>query len=269
MLELYHWEPNGPYLKPLILLHEKGLAYRAHYIDVLSLERSREALPTPSHETRLNLEGEGPLLVHDGQQISESFFMLEYLEDAFGEQSLRPADALGQVRVLAWARHINEYFMPAVNTLGCQKYPAPALANRAAEVEPLLDAMALPHVQEGWRRALTNDYSQELIDDSRRKVAISAHRLEAALADNEWLVGTAYSIADIDAFAIANPLPDSCRTSSMRCRRRGSRTGCDESVSDPPSRPHSQRAGPAIRSRPLHPAQSIRVGDRCHPCIET
>lgn len=208
VLELYHWEPNGPYLKPLILLHEKGLPYRGHYVDVLSLEHRRLGFPAPSQETALSFEGEGPLLVHDGRQISESLFMLEYLEDAFPRNSFRPADARGHASVLAWARHINEYFMPAVNTLGCERYLVPALKGRAAVLEPLLEDMPLLHVQDGWRLALTNGYPTELIEDSRRKITVSTRRMEDALAGSDWLVGSSYSLADIDAFSIANPLPE-------------------------------------------------------------
>src|SRR5262245_5307211 len=115
MIELYHWEPNGSWLKPLIALHEKGLEFRSHYIDVLNFEQYRPGFLQPSQETRLNLEGEGPILVHEGRQITESLFMLEYLEDAFPTAvSLRPSEPLLHARILAWARFINEVFMPAV-----------------------------------------------------------------------------------------------------------------------------------------------------------
>ena len=33
MLELYHWEPNTFFLKPLIALAEKGVEYRSCYFD--------------------------------------------------------------------------------------------------------------------------------------------------------------------------------------------------------------------------------------------
>jgi glutathione S-transferase len=37
-----------------------------------------------------------------------------------------------------------------------------------------------------------------------RKIAVSVHRLDDRLADNEWLAGGMYSLADICNFAIAN-----------------------------------------------------------------
>jgi glutathione S-transferase len=207
MLELYHWEPNGSYLKPLIALHEKGLSFRSRYIEVLSFEQYQPGFLTATRETGLNLEGEGPVLVHDGRQITESLFMIEYLEDAFPEGSLRPADPISQTRILAWARFINEVFMPGVNTLGCHLYLAPQFKGRdVSTLEPLLARIPMTHLQEGWRLAFTDGYSDDLLQDSERKVKLSVQRIEDALAQSAWLVGSSYSLADIDAFAICNAL---------------------------------------------------------------
>jgi len=208
MLELYHWEPNGSWLKPLIVLHEKGLTFRGHYVDVLSLEQYRPGFPTASRETRLNLEGEGPLLVHEGHQVTESLFIAEYLEDAFPATPLRPQEPIGHVRILAWARFINEVLMPGVNTLGCHTYLAPQFKGRnLATLQPLLERIPMSYLQEGWRRAFTDSYSDEVIADSHRKVTLGVRRLEETLSASPWLVGASFSLADIDAFAICSSLP--------------------------------------------------------------
>ena len=208
MLELYHWEPNGSYLKPLILLHEKGLPFRSHYVDLLSFEQYGSQAFNASRETQLNLEGEGPVLIHDGKQISESLFMLEYLEDAFPQKPLRPTEPLGHARVLAWARFINEVFMPGASTLGCHAYLAPELKGRnVAAFESALARIHMTYLQEGWRLAITDSYSADLLEDSKRKVTIGIKRIEDALGASQWLVGPEYSLADIDAFAICNSLP--------------------------------------------------------------
>jgi glutathione S-transferase len=207
MLELYHWEPNGSWLKPLMVLHEKHLAFHGRYVDVLAFEQHGPDFLQASRETQLNLEGEGPILLHDGRQITESLFIGEYLEDAFPGTPLRPAEPIGQARILAWARFINEVLMPAVNTLGCHTYLAPQLKGRnLAAFEPLLAQIPMRYLQEGWRRAFTGSYSDELIADSQRKVALGVLRLEEALSGSQWLIGSAYSLADIDAFAICNSL---------------------------------------------------------------
>jgi len=207
MLELYHWEPNGSYLKPLIALHEKGLPFRSRYVDVLAFEQYQPGFLAPSRETQLNQEGEGPVLVHDGQQITESLFMIEYLEDAFAQVPRRPAEPIAQTRILAWARFINEVFMPGANTLGCHLQLAPHFKGRdTSAFEAMLARIPMKHLQEGWRLAFTDGYSDDLLQDSERKVKLSVQRIEDALAQSAWLVGSSYSLADIDAFAICNAL---------------------------------------------------------------
>jgi GST-like protein len=208
MLELYHWEPNGSWLKPLIALHEKGLKFRSHYVQVLSLEQHRPGFLPPSRETQQPLEGDGPILIHDGRQVTESLFIMEYLEDAFAQPSLRPEEPILHARILAWGRFINEVFMPAVSTLGCQAYLAPQLQAQASPAfAQLVAQIPSNYVREAWQSALANFYPQDLIEDSRRKVALGVRRLEDALGSAPWLVGAGYTLADIDAFSICHSLP--------------------------------------------------------------
>ena len=97
--------------------------------------------------------------------------------------------------------------MPAVSTLGCRAYLAPRLTGRdPARLASLADRMP-NYLRDGWQSAFSNTYSEDLIADSRRKVALGVRRLEDALAGSPWLVGAAYTLADIDAFAICNSLP--------------------------------------------------------------
>lgn len=208
MLELYHWEPNGSALKALVALNEKALPFRSLYVDVPAFEQYRPGFLDASRETQLSLEGEGPILIHDGKQISESLFLIEYLEDAFPGKPLRPADALSHSHILAWARFINEVFMPGANTLGCHRYLAPMLNGRdVPSLEPMLARIPMKFLADAWRLALTDGYSNDLLEDSKRKVSLAARRIEDALTSSQWLVGSTYSLADIDAFAICNSLP--------------------------------------------------------------
>lgn len=206
VIELYHWAPNGPWLKPLIVLAEKDIDCALHKLDLLAFEQYGPAVPTPSLETRLNLEGEGPLLVHDGRQVTESFFMCEYLDTAFRGLALRPTHPVPFNRMLAWARFINEVLMPAANTLGCQRYLAPGLAGRVPPQE-VIDRIPHLFVREGWMRAYRGDYPQDLTTESQRKIRLALSKMEASLAASPWLLGAHYSLTDIDAFAICRSLP--------------------------------------------------------------
>ena len=207
MLELYHWAPNGPWLKPLIVIAEKQIDCTLHPIDVLAFEQYGDSVPLRSLETRLNPEGEGPLLVQDGKQLTESFFLSEYLDSAFKDgPALRPTDPIAFNRMLAWARFANEVFMPAANTLGCHKYLAPQLEGKTLPSD-VLGKIELSFVREAWQRAYANDYPDAMIEDSRRKIGLALDRVEKALAYGPYLIGQDYSLADIDAYSISRSLP--------------------------------------------------------------
>lgn len=208
MIELYHWEPNTFSLKPLIVLHEKGLEFKSRYIDFLSFEQ--HALPmTSAVEVSHNPEGEGPILVDRGVPMTESFFISLYLDEAYPAKPLRRSSAYCRWRVLMWARFANEVVAPAVATLGCHKYLAPALAGGdRANLEKMIERIPTKERRDGWRAALDNAYSEELLADSRRKIGIAVKKVEDALTENDWLGGESYSLADIDLFALLACVPD-------------------------------------------------------------
>jgi GSH-dependent disulfide-bond oxidoreductase len=203
MLELHHGEPNTFALMPLIALYEKGLDFKSRYHDPVDFD----AVPE-NEEAAFGLDGEGPVLIHDGKIISEAFFASLYLDEAFPAKPLRPEDALGRWRVLAWARFVGEVMAPAVATLGCKTYLAPALADRdKAALEKKAATLPTEERQAGWRAAIENDYSDETLEDSGRKVALAVGRIEETLAGGDFILGDHFSLADINTYAVARCLP--------------------------------------------------------------
>ena len=206
MLELYHWEPNTFSLKTLIALKEKGLAFESRYLDPTDF--SGEArLPALNLEAENNPETEGPILVHEGQAITESFFILEYLDDAFPDAPLRPGDPEGDWKVRVWARFLGERTAPGVATLGCKAYLVPALRERRLNDASVLDRFKNQERRVAWEQALTDSYSKADLAESRRKVALTVEKIEEALAQSDWLAAERYTMADIAAFAFVNCLP--------------------------------------------------------------
>src|SRR5271169_6749430 len=79
MLDLYHAEPVANSMKSILCLKEKGLQFTGHYVDLLRFEQHSPEF------VKLNPNGQVPVLVHDGNVITESTVINEYLEDAFPE----------------------------------------------------------------------------------------------------------------------------------------------------------------------------------------
>jgi len=206
MLELYHWEPNTSSLKPLVVLHEKGLAFTSHYVDFGTLEQYVLSNVDATLEVKHNPDGEGPILVDGGVPMTEALFLSLYLDEAYPQNPLRPADAYGRWTVLKWARFLNEVVGPAAATLGCHRYLAPALKRAPrADIESRIADIPTKERRDGWLAALNGDYPEELLDDSRRKIGVAVKAAEDALANGDWIANSAYSLADIDAFSLLAP----------------------------------------------------------------
>ena len=129
MLELYHWEPNLHFLKPLIALAEKQVDFTARYFNPLEFEQFAPGFPA-NLESSLQLEREGPVLVHDGTVITSSFFMLEYIAEALPGVDLYPGEAYEHYRARAWGQFLTLSLGAGVSALGCAKYLTPVLARR-------------------------------------------------------------------------------------------------------------------------------------------
>ncbi len=208
MLELYHGEPNGPFLKPLIALAEKQVTFVSRYFDPASFAQ-HEATFVQNTEARLHLEREGPLLVHDGEVISSSFFMLEYIAESLPGIDLMPGGAFEHYKARSIGQQLTLGAWASVSALGCAKYLAPRLAqldraalqHHIARIEPLERRNVWLAVIDGS----CNEAMQERLREGLRPVV---KRIEAALAQSPWVTGAAYSIADIDAFATLAPVPD-------------------------------------------------------------
>lgn len=207
MLELFHWEPNCGSLKLLVALHEKGLAFHSRWVDFLAFEQYALG-PFNAPEAAISIEGEAPVLVHDGNVIADSFNTLLYIDEAFPAPPLQPATAAGQWRIQVWARLFAEVLAPAVATLGCQRHLGAALAGRdRGALAQRVTQLEVHERRVAWEAALAGQYPEALIEDSRRKVGLALGKVEAALEKSDWLLASGYSIADIDLLGLANALP--------------------------------------------------------------
>ena len=208
MLELYTSEPNTFFFKPMIALAEKGAAFTTRYFDAAGLEQFDGSLPADL-ESGLQLEREGPLLVHDGTLISSSFFMLEYIAEALPGPPLVPADAYDAYRARAWGQYLGANLGSIVPVLGAAKYLRPHLATLdAAWVDRRIAAIEPVERRAGWLALRDGTHTAANIQAGVDRLAAPVARIEKALQNASWLAGPAFSIADIDAYPMLCVLPD-------------------------------------------------------------
>jgi len=207
MLELYTSEPNTFFLKPLIALHEKRAAFELRWFDAAALEQFSLGF-SGDVEAHLHLEREGPLLLHDGELFSSSYFMLEYLAEVLPGPSLLPESPYDLYRARASAQFLGAHLGALVPVLGCAKYLAPKLSANRAVVEPKIAAIEPVERRLGWSALLDGIYTPQILASARERMKFPVSRVEATLAREPWLAGPHYSIADIDAFPMLRVIED-------------------------------------------------------------
>jgi glutathione S-transferase len=207
MTILYHGEPNGPSLSVLAALYESGLDIETRPIDLLAGER--HALPGVSDSVALDyaVEGEGPVLVVDGEAMSDAVFLAQYFDEKAGGCGLQPSDPYARWQMLMWCRQATERLSPAVAYLGNLAWSQKRLgAMGQGEFDKLAGTIASEDLRKRWQELRDDVVDAAKVEDSKTKVAQFAARVEAQLADGrEWLMGP-FSIADLETYAWLRPM---------------------------------------------------------------
>jgi GST-like protein len=192
-LTLYHGEPNGPSLTVLATLFEKGLDAKLVPIDLAAGARHDYEWAQQT-EVAMSVEGEGPVLLVDGEAMADSVFIACYLDDIGRGNALRPQGAFERWQVMAWCRHMIERTAPAAAYLGCHAHPPRADAKRLAR-------MASADLRARWEQIGAGQFNDEQLSDSRAKITQAVRKVEAQLDGREWLMGDYFSIADLESYA--------------------------------------------------------------------
>jgi GST-like protein len=188
---LYHGEPNGPSLSALAALFESGVTAETRHIDLPGGERHRIAGISEPLARDMSVEGEGPVLVIDGEAMTESVFIAQFLDET-GSGHLQPKDAYAHWQMLMWCRRITERCAPAAAFLGCQAY---------RDLAQVPEGIASDDLRARWAQIVDGDFPEAALEDSRTKIADAAKLVEEQLADGrEWLMGD-ISIADFETYA--------------------------------------------------------------------
>jgi glutathione S-transferase len=202
-LELYHHGSSVCAAKVRFALAEKHLEWRGHYVDILRGEQFRPEF------LALNPRAVVPVLVHDGNVVTESTVICEYLEESFPDSPIYPRSPLERARVRVWTKAVDEELHPACSAItyvvshrhtilrsGVRDFdeflaraPGEGRAARALKWQWIQQGLEAPGAAEKIR--LYVDYLK---------------KMEKALEASAWLVGEALSMADIAMAPYVNRL---------------------------------------------------------------
>jgi glutathione S-transferase/GST-like protein len=202
MLDVYTWEPNANSGKPLFCLHEKGVPFTYHYIDVGAHKHHAPAF------LAINPDGTVPAIVHDGFTMTESTPAMEYIDEAFAGPSLRPADPYHRWRMRMLLRYFDTVVSPALAMIAANRLAAPRFAGQdPAELKRKLERIPLPERRATWEKLMLQSTPPEEIAESERRVADAIRRFDGILGRRQWIAGDSFSLADIGVFATFHSLP--------------------------------------------------------------
>jgi GST-like protein len=191
-MTLYHGEPNGPSFTVLAALFEKDLHAELVRIDLAA--GARHGLSCAQQpEVAMSVEGEGPVLVVDGEGMTDSVFIACYLDDVGGGAPLRPSDPHGRWETMAWCRQTIERTAPAAAFLGCRARPPQANPSMLAKIGS--DDLRLR-----WQEIGAGVFADDKLTDSRGKILFAVDKIEAKLGGCDWLMGE-FTIADLESYA--------------------------------------------------------------------
>jgi glutathione S-transferase len=152
----------------------EGIAFESLLLDLQKFDQHR-----PDY-LALNPNGVVPTLVHRDRPIIESSVIIEYLDDAFLEVPLKPADPYARAQIL------------------CADLAVPAQAGRGGiERRATLAAIPTAERRERWEKMAQGGFTREELEEAYGKMLKCLTDLERAAAQGPWLAGASYSLADI------------------------------------------------------------------------
>ena len=193
MLELYHNAASTCSQKVRLVLDEKGLDFTSHEIDLIGGGQH------DADYVKLNPNHVVPTLVDDGQAFIESTLINEYLDEAYPETPMRPADAAGRHAVRLWTKKIDTMH-PQCGVITFAIGPRTILLQQPEEVREA-NIAAIPDPAQRARRRSVIEHGVEAPEFVG---ALHAHldfldAMDTALADSSWLSGEGFGLADAAA----------------------------------------------------------------------
>jgi len=190
-LVLYHSPYSTCSQKVRLVLAEKGLDYTSREISF-----AREEQLAPEY-LRINPNGVVPTLVHDGEPVTDSSCIMEYLDEVFSQPSLSPTTALARARMRAWLRYLEEVPTAAVRVPSFQRVFLPVL-RVVQSVEQFDQAAARRPIRKGFYQKMHSGrgFTAEELQISIEQLQQTIDRIEGALAHSTWILGESFTLVD-------------------------------------------------------------------------
>ncbi len=203
MLTLYHHGSSACAAKVRFALAEKQLQWTGHYVDILAGEQFKPEF------LAINPKAVVPVLIDDGEIIPESTVICEYIEEAFPAHPIYPSSPAERAHVRLWTKAVDEELHPACSAITyVVSHRHTILRNGVGSFDDYLSKGASEGIA---ARTLKWHYIQKGLAapgaaDKIRLYDAYLHKMEESLGGHDWMVGLAFSMADIAMAPYVNRL---------------------------------------------------------------
>jgi ganglioside-induced differentiation-associated protein 1 len=199
MLYLYHGTTSVCAIKARLALHEKGLEWDGELLD---LHRGDQHRP---EYLKLNPNGVVPTLVHDGRVIIESTLIIEYLDEVFRDPPLMPADPYQRAQARLWMKKIDDYLHATCSAVTFAiAFRQGLLKKTPEELEARFKNTPDPAYRERQLLSVMHGIAAPHVAPAVKNYDKYVGEMEVALRRTPYLVGEAYSLADLAATSYVN-----------------------------------------------------------------
>lgn len=191
-ITLYHNDMSVCSAKVRMAFAEKGVAWQGVHLDLRAGDTQK-----PDY-VALNSNQLVPTLVHDGRAVIELNIICEYIDDAWPEPALRPADAYRRARMRMRMKLLDDWVHGACGTVSlCIAFRHQFLQRAPAEVKAYSDRLIDPARRERLKQALELGMDAPAFAPAVQRLAKLIADIDTALADTRWLASDSFSLADI------------------------------------------------------------------------
>lgn len=189
-LHLWHAELSSCAQRVRITLAEKDLDWTGYLIDIPKNEHA-----TPQYQA-INPKGLVPAFVDNGALLIESVDIIDYLDEKYPNPQLRPSKAL-EPQMHEWLQAADKV-QADLKLLSHEFLFRPRKDMTGEEIE----SFSANHNNQGlvdfvreWQGS--DMFPKEKLDAAVNRTDADFQKLDAALADQNWLLGEKMSLADI------------------------------------------------------------------------
>ncbi len=191
MIELYTHPQSPCAQKVRIVLAEKSLEWEKHHVSLPDKENLR-----PEY-LKLNPLGVVPTLVDDGKPVIESSIICEFLDDKYPDPGLRPGGPHKISQMRFWMKHIDNKLHPSCGALQWPLLMRPRLMELTqAERDALVAKVVEKPRRERQMRLIKMGLDAPDVKDAVATYQKTVADMDATLAEQSWLAGDTFSLAD-------------------------------------------------------------------------